>query len=332
MDRPPPCKFYQSGFCAKGDDCPFSHPIQRCRSFTQDGFCPYGVHCHYWHDFKNFALTASTNTPVQKVCRFFLNGQCNYGDACAYSHQLDDVEAPNQITLTEYRLQQQMAQLSAPNPLISVSPQSSTAQVLSSTNSSRLAVARPSARLEQAYRSALQPGDLEKMRDLEVDRLLKRFPPSQLKQTSCNNDGVRAFSLIFSSTDPEWLHKVKQILLFISLPAQYPSSPPILNVPKTSDIPNVVTAFPCCQRAFPCDNCHDEEVAGAHETLHATRIICGFCSTEQPEVTTSPMVVCSACQRNLTSAGATNHWEGGRGCRDPVKMSRKDNRKHRIRR
>ncbi|KAL5964084.1 hypothetical protein TSMEX_008197 [Taenia solium] len=89
--------------------------------------------------------------------------------------------------------------------------------------------------------------------------------------------------------------------------------------------------FPCCQRAFPCDNCHDEEVAGAHETLRATRFICGFCSTEQP-VTSSPTVVCSVCQSSLTSAGSTNHWEGGHGCRDPVKMSRKDNRKHHIRR
>ncbi|VDK24184.1 unnamed protein product [Taenia asiatica] len=214
MDCRPPCKFYQSGFCARGDECPFSHPTKRCRSFTQDGFCPYGIHCHYWHDFKNFALSTSTGVPVQKVCRFFLNGQCSYGDTCAYSHQLDDVESPNQITLSEYRLQQQIAQLPPPNPLTSLSP--------------RL--------------PAPQPGDLEKMRDLEVDRLLKRFPPSQLKQTSGNNDEVRTFSLIFSSTDPEWVHKVKRILLFISLPGQYPSSPPILNVPRTSDIPSVVTA------------------------------------------------------------------------------------------
>ncbi|VDM31916.1 unnamed protein product [Hydatigera taeniaeformis] len=722
MDRPPPCKFYQSGFCAKGDDCPFSHPTQRCRSFTQDGFCPYGVHCHYWHDFNNFALSSSAGMPVQKVCRFFLNGQCSYGDACAYSHQLDNSEQQNQITLTEYRLQQQLAQLSLPNSLVPVTPQVSTQQV-PAMHSSRPTVARPSARLEQAYLSALQPGDLEKMRDLEVDRLLKRFPPSQLKQTSGNNDEVRTFSLLFSSTDPDWVHQVKRILLFISLPGQYPSSPPILNVPRTSDIPNVVTdklndaitewvterhsanvstnkvslflrpfffwldkslnrlltdgyalvegeeaevdvdlriperfdspislcllpnrtatvdktnidstrmgksgtaeeavsekaggeiekmnaetkatevgkkeeeeeseedengdeevevdistatiqqqdfslgglemrgqagtclfvrlpvyctcarckytfewvfrlppsplsplpstssstsaskdkkegaaapqaqaltsvpphtsscqrcrqplglifngalvhafsccvgtfqlancllvevqmrsvemvincvhccngdaritglqpdrinarrcrgchapcgiffnyiniskprqppslickqfgllstnkaakgavkqkrihmpgdhtssatnfiiqkgtplpdngacrhyrksfrwlRFPCCQRAFPCDNCHDEEVAGAHETLHATRFICGFCSTEQ-QVTSSPTVVCSACQNNLTSVGSTNHWEGGRGCRDPVKMSRKDNRKYRIKR
>lgn len=205
MERPPPCKFYQSGFCAKGDDCPFSHPTTRCRSFTQDGFCPYGTHCHYWHDFKNFALSTSTGLPVQKVCRFFLNGQCNYGDACAYSHQLDNVASPNQITLTEYRLQQQMSHPSPPNFPTSVSPQLPTPQVLPSTHSSRPTITRPSARLEQAYLSALQPGDLEKMRDLEVDRLLKRFSPSQIKQTSGSNDEVRSFSLLFSSTDPEWV-------------------------------------------------------------------------------------------------------------------------------
>ncbi|EKX44554.1 hypothetical protein GUITHDRAFT_51989, partial [Guillardia theta CCMP2712] len=39
--------------------------------------------------------------------------------------------------------------------------------------------------------------------------------------------------------------------------------------------------FPCCGRAFPCPVCHDEAVKGEHETMWASRMICGSCSREQ---------------------------------------------------
>ncbi|VDO08639.1 unnamed protein product [Rodentolepis nana] len=88
--------------------------------------------------------------------------------------------------------------------------------------------------------------------------------------------------------------------------------------------------FPCCQRAFPCDTCHDIEVAGTHETLRANRTICGFCSTEQPCQSGSGGVVCVSCGKSMIASSSGSHWEGGRGCRDPIKMSRKDNRKRRL--
>ena len=40
--------------------------------------------------------------------------------------------------------------------------------------------------------------------------------------------------------------------------------------------------FPCCGRAYPCPACHDEKVAGEHVAEWATRMICGYCSKEQP--------------------------------------------------
>lgn len=39
--------------------------------------------------------------------------------------------------------------------------------------------------------------------------------------------------------------------------------------------------FPCCGMRFPCDLCHEEEVADGHPVRWAQRMVCGFCSCEQ---------------------------------------------------
>uniref|UniRef100_A0A5K3EVQ8 RING-type E3 ubiquitin transferase n=1 Tax=Mesocestoides corti TaxID=53468 RepID=A0A5K3EVQ8_MESCO len=247
MSRPPTCHFYQAGSCLNGDSCAFYHPTQRCRSFTADGWCPYGVHCHFWHDPENSALATEDGQPVQKICRFFLNGQCSYGEMCAYSHQVDDLtnggEFANRLTLAEYRQQRQLYRQHQQLQLPSHRPASrSRPAPLSPAQqpTSRAVVPRPTARLEQAYVDALQPGDLEKMRELEVDRLLKRFPPTKLKHISGTED-VESFSLMFSSSDPDWSHEIKSIIINITLPPDYPLSRPVLKVPRTSDLPSAVT-------------------------------------------------------------------------------------------
>lgn len=77
-------------------------------------------------------------------------------------------------------------------------------------------------------------------------------------------------------------------------------------------------------KVYSCDKCHDAEEEHVHEW--ANRMICGWCSREQnyrPED-------CGICHGNLTGKrGATAFWEGGKGTRDKVKMSRKDPRKFR---
>lgn len=83
--------------------------------------------------------------------------------------------------------------------------------------------------------------------------------------------------------------------------------------------------FSCCQRVFPCDKCHD--AASDHLNEHANRMICGFCSREQnyrPET-------CGMCHATLTGKTNTGFWEGGKGTRDRVRMSRKDPRKFKRR-
>jgi uncharacterized CHY-type Zn-finger protein len=81
--------------------------------------------------------------------------------------------------------------------------------------------------------------------------------------------------------------------------------------------------FSCCQRVHPCDKCHDD--AEDHPNEWANRMICGHCSREQNYTPGN----CTFCGRNLVSKVATGFWEGGKGTRDRVFMSRKDPRKKR---
>ncbi|KAL8740519.1 MAG: hypothetical protein Q9190_006795 [Brigantiaea leucoxantha] len=83
--------------------------------------------------------------------------------------------------------------------------------------------------------------------------------------------------------------------------------------------------FSCCNKVFACDKCHDE--AQDHPNEHANRMICGFCSREQnfhPEH-------CRECRSTLVGRIRTGFWEGGKGIRDKVRMSRKDPRKYKRR-
>ncbi|TPP66604.1 CHY zinc finger protein [Fasciola gigantica] len=82
--------------------------------------------------------------------------------------------------------------------------------------------------------------------------------------------------------------------------------------------------FPCCGRLEPCDVCHDLNSIDDHEMEFANRMICGFCSKEQPFSATQP---CIRCSKSLSGA-RTAHWEGGKGCRNRVTMSRKDTKKY----
>ena len=70
--------------------------------------------------------------------------------------------------------------------------------------------------------------------------------------------------------------------------------------------------------------CHND-VASDHEAVWAKRQVCGYCSKEQPLGDR-----CTGCDRRLASRAAnpagrnTRFWEGGQGCRDPNKLSRRD--------
>lgn len=75
--------------------------------------------------------------------------------------------------------------------------------------------------------------------------------------------------------------------------------------------------FPCCGKCYPCDICHEEK-EGDHEMLLATRMICGHCCKEQPFAMDK---ACVACKQSMTHV-RTQHWEGGKGCRDRIKMGR----------
>ena len=75
--------------------------------------------------------------------------------------------------------------------------------------------------------------------------------------------------------------------------------------------------FPCCGKPYPCDTCHDE--AEDHVMERANRMICGFCSREQTYSGSRP---CVGCGMEVVGGRAGAYWEGGKGCRNKIKMSR----------
>ncbi|XP_013395822.1 uncharacterized protein LOC106162896 [Lingula anatina] len=81
--------------------------------------------------------------------------------------------------------------------------------------------------------------------------------------------------------------------------------------------------FPCCGKCYPCDVCHDDK-EGDHEMKFANRMVCGFCAKEQPYSNERP---CISCHSHLKKV-STKHWEGGKGCRDKIAMSRDDKKKY----
>jgi len=81
--------------------------------------------------------------------------------------------------------------------------------------------------------------------------------------------------------------------------------------------------FPCCGVAYPCDICHETE-GNCSEPKWANRQICGFCASEQPYSKDKP---CVKCGKLIASEKHSAHWEGGKGQRNRMLMSNKDNKK-----
>lgn len=84
--------------------------------------------------------------------------------------------------------------------------------------------------------------------------------------------------------------------------------------------------FPCCGRAYPCDECHDADPASKGHTVEwASRQICGYCSREF----STAQKYCICGESPAAGTKHTAHWEGGKGTRDQSTMSRKDRKKYR---
>lgn len=81
--------------------------------------------------------------------------------------------------------------------------------------------------------------------------------------------------------------------------------------------------FSCCNKVFPCDRCHDH--TSNHPCERALRMVCGKCSREQQF-----SEACTFCGHAFETK-FTPFWEGGKGTRDKVKMSRRDPRKYKRR-
>ncbi|EPR78561.1 Zinc finger protein, partial [Spraguea lophii 42_110] len=97
--------------------------------------------------------------------------------------------------------------------------------------------------------------------------------------------------------------------------------------------------FPCCNKLYPCDVCHDDnnsknhlysvssncglcdvKYTGKSSGYMANIMVCGFCSLEQS--------VKKECKCGMNMKKNTMYWEGGKGMRNKQSMSRKDSKKY----
>ncbi|KAL9542538.1 hypothetical protein MBANPS3_008562 [Mucor bainieri] len=81
--------------------------------------------------------------------------------------------------------------------------------------------------------------------------------------------------------------------------------------------------FSCCSKLYPCDICHDGHEDHSYD--YAKKHVCGLCSREQTIVSGKPCV----CGHEFEKAPQKQaFWEGGKGVRNKIVMSRKDPHKH----
>lgn len=80
--------------------------------------------------------------------------------------------------------------------------------------------------------------------------------------------------------------------------------------------------FPCCNGRYACDICHDK--SETHKGVRASRMVCGKCGSEGP---VGPVCSSSSCQAALIGQ-SSSFWEGGKGSRNKLTMSKKDSKKY----
>ncbi|EAA21260.1 putative zinc finger protein [Plasmodium yoelii yoelii] len=80
--------------------------------------------------------------------------------------------------------------------------------------------------------------------------------------------------------------------------------------------------FPCCNKIFPCPTCHN--LNSNHEYVLARRVICGYCYREFDDDD-----VC-ICQKDKKPKKGGNFWEGGKGCRNAITLSKNDSKKYKL--
>ncbi|CXI36195.1 conserved Plasmodium protein, unknown function [Plasmodium berghei] len=80
--------------------------------------------------------------------------------------------------------------------------------------------------------------------------------------------------------------------------------------------------FPCCNKIFPCPTCHN--LNSNHEYVLAKRVICGYCYREFDDDD-----VC-ICQKDKKTKKGGSFWEGGKGCRNAITLSKNDSKKYKL--
>lgn len=261
MPFPPVCYYYQAGCCRNGNECTFTHPKVRCRTFASDGWCPYGYNCHFWHD---PSVKPNVVNLIKKPCLFYANNQCKYGDKCSFSHDID-VQNNSGITLKEYRATKKVTGVhiniealeSTTNEIShgkenGISEASLTSvmksnlnKTLSSTclNRNNCNYVRPPfqkyASVNTTDFQAASKAEIYNLNHSELERLKKQFPPDKLCEVE-SNENYHMSCVRFSSTDPDWVYDVREIVLNILIPQMYPKEQLRISVVMQEHLPVIL--------------------------------------------------------------------------------------------
>lgn len=125
------CKYFQRGFCDRGQGCKFAHEFNElraqpdlsrtklCKALILTGQCD-DPSCPFAHSKDQLRATEAFHKT--KLCRFWLQGSCSSGSKCRYAHDFDEITSKEklhellQASLQQCAVPEDYANSDAPGP------------------------------------------------------------------------------------------------------------------------------------------------------------------------------------------------------------------------
>lgn len=243
------------------------HTRHICRFYSQGRYCHFGKRCRFVHQRTDSPLNANTtdqetepedsqkdsvphhqqdrsgNTgkkmdnrpkpppvdrpvtrePNRRPCRYFLSGFCAMEDRCRFWHP--------PTMLVEY----QFAPKTENHPTKTENHPTKTENHPTKTTPAPH-VNRP----QEVKLSDLTENATKELRDTEIQQMIKRFPKHQLIIQERGDGQVTYYRATVEATDPDWPFDLKEVVILVSFPEEYPLEIFTLDLPLDQDLPSVM--------------------------------------------------------------------------------------------